>query len=219
MAEDPRLFTYPGLDPTKVTIESYARHADHYGDSHDNPGFWRAELDRFFDQLKPGRHILEVGCGAGRDAAEFLRHDYRYMGSDLCREVVAGCQRRFPQQAGRFVQQDMRRMAVASASMDGLWASACLAHVPREETLDVLFEFNRVLHTGGALFVSLKRGEGQGFIETYKRYGVLRRWFTLWDEQSFGQLLVEAGFFIKWRDVRPYPKRLDWLSFIATKQG
>ena len=45
---------------------------------------------------------------------------------------------------------------------DGVWASACLLHVPRDELSGILSRIRRALKPGGVFYASFKIGEGDG---------------------------------------------------------
>ena len=52
---------------------------------------------------------------------------------------------------------------------DGVWANACLLHVPRTELADVLARIWRALKPAGYFFASYKEGDGDGR-DTLNRY-------------------------------------------------
>ena len=48
------------------------------------------------------------------------------------------------------------------SKFDGVWANACLLHVPIPRLNDVIARIHRVLRPSGILFASFKAGEGEG---------------------------------------------------------
>jgi SAM-dependent methyltransferase len=50
----------------------------------------------------------------------------------------------------------------AHDAYDGVWASACLLHVPREELEAILGRIYRALKPSGVFYASFKIGEGEG---------------------------------------------------------
>lgn len=52
-------------------------------------------LDLAQFHLYQGKRVLEVGCGMGADAAEFVKHGAEYVGIDISEESVKLAQRRF----------------------------------------------------------------------------------------------------------------------------
>jgi SAM-dependent methyltransferase len=61
-----------------------------------------------------------------------------------------------PVEAMRFDQLD------AHQAYDGVWASACLLHVPRDELAGILGRIHRALRPSGLFYASYKMGEGDG---------------------------------------------------------
>ncbi|MGA2055212.1 MAG: class I SAM-dependent methyltransferase [Bradyrhizobium sp.] len=45
---------------------------------------------------------------------------------------------------------------------DGVWASACLLHVPKEELSGILARIHHALKPAGVFYASFKAGEGDG---------------------------------------------------------
>ncbi len=50
----------------------------------------------------------------------------------------------------------------AQEAYDGVWASACLLHVPRDELAGILSRIRRALKPSGVFYASFKIGEGDG---------------------------------------------------------
>jgi len=57
----------------------------------------------------------------------------------------------------------------AVEAYDGVWANACLLHVPRNELPQILKRIWRALKPGGAFYASFKTGDAEGR-DTLKRY-------------------------------------------------
>jgi SAM-dependent methyltransferase len=47
-------------------------------------------------------------------------------------------------------------------AFDGVWASACLLHVPKEDLAGILARIHRAMKAGGVFYASYKAGEGDG---------------------------------------------------------
>ncbi len=63
------------------TWKSYERIAPLWAKGHQNPDFWLKWFKKFQVFLPNGR-VIDMGCGAGRDAALFLPAGYEYVGID-----------------------------------------------------------------------------------------------------------------------------------------
>jgi hypothetical protein len=78
---------------------------------------------------------------------------------------------------------------------DGVWASACLLHVAREDLPTVLRNLAGATRPGGALAMSLKEGDG----EEWSVHGHVRapRRFVYWREAPIRAVLTEAGWQVR----------------------
>jgi SAM-dependent methyltransferase len=169
--------------------------------------------ERFGRLLPPGAHILDAGCGSGRDTKAFLERGYRVTPIDASRELVrfASAYTRHPCQVLRF--QDMAFQGV----FDGLWACASLLHVPNEEIQDVLALMIKALKPGATLYISLKEGEGERIAED-------GRFFADYTRESFERLLAlfpslsEIDFW-KSAELTNGCAHQPWLSFLLKKMG
>jgi len=112
----------------------------------------------FLELLPQGASILELGCGAGNHAAEMLARGFAVRATDGSPEMAQAASRRLnhPVEAMRFDQLNSRE------AYDGVWASACLLHVPRDELAGILARIHRALKAGGVFYASYKSGEGDG---------------------------------------------------------
>jgi superfamily II DNA or RNA helicase/SAM-dependent methyltransferase/SOS-response transcriptional repressor LexA len=135
---------------------------------------------RFLSTLAPHAHILDAGCGSGRDAKVFAEAGFRVTAFDaspaLARLASAHCG--FEVAVQRFEEVD------AVEAFDGIWCCASLLHIPlamMPATLDRLW---RALRPGGTLYVSFKHGTGEreqgGRRFTDANEDLLRQWFGRW---------------------------------------
>ncbi|MGH3718799.1 MAG: class I SAM-dependent methyltransferase [Pseudonocardiaceae bacterium] len=162
----------------------YAENTDSYEDF---PGL-KEDVDAFVAQLgRPGL-ILDLGAGPGRDSRYFAARGFSVVAADFSLEML---------RIGRsaevaHVQADMVHLPFRSNTFGGAWVCASLLHLPSRNHDQTLGELLRVLAPGGLAAVSMKAGEGEGWIEgkSIKR----RRWFTLVDPTEFVTTLASKGF-------------------------
>jgi SAM-dependent methyltransferase len=137
------------------TLQFYRRNAEAYA------GWAKAPSTRlvgFLAQLPPGGSILELGCGAGNHSAEMLSCGFKVRATDGSPEMAEIAARRLnhPVEAMLFHELDEQ------GAYDGVWASACLLHVPRDELVAVLTRIHRALKPDGLFYASYKVGDGDG---------------------------------------------------------
>jgi SAM-dependent methyltransferase len=129
-------------------------------------------------------HILDFGCGPGRDLQTFTRLGHIAVGLDGTERFAemaradSGCE---------VWHQDFLQLDLPAERFDGIFANASLFHVPSQELPRVLRQLHATLKPGGALFSSNPRGDNQ---EGWKgqRYGAYH------DLASWTALLTAAGF-------------------------
>lgn len=175
-------------------------------------GFWEFELtetwDAFTRTLPSGARLADIGCGPGRDTAQFTQRGFWTAGLDFSTGMLREALQRAP---APYLQGDMRTLPFATESFDGAWTCASLLHLPREEAPGVLAEIRRILKPGGVLYLSLKEGEGEYWDD---RKG--ERFFTLFQEDEIRGLLKRAGFQISLLLINPGDPR-PWINIFARK--
>ena len=122
-------------------------------------------LGRFLARLSPRAAILELGCGAGADTAEMLARGFDVSPTDGSPEMAEVASRRLGRPVGTLLFHDLD----AVEAYDGVWANACLLHVPRPELAHILKLIWRALKPGGTFYASFKTGEAEGR-DTLNRY-------------------------------------------------
>jgi SAM-dependent methyltransferase len=125
----------------------------------------QVRLNRFLVPLSPGAAILELGCGAGGDTAEMLARGFDVSPTDGSPEMAEVASRRLGRPVATLLFHDLDKVE----AYDGVWANACLLHVPRPELAQVLARIWRALKPGGTFYASFKTGAAEGR-DTFNRY-------------------------------------------------
>jgi SAM-dependent methyltransferase len=127
-------------------------------DMRDLPEF-RAPIRREFARLlaaSGGGRLLDLGAGAGQEAAWFADAGVDVIALDLSPENVVRCRAR----GVDAVVGDFYDLGFPDASFDGVWAMSSLLHVPDVHLPEVLAEVERVLRPHGLFQVGLWGGPG-----------------------------------------------------------
>lgn len=131
--------------------------------------------------------ILDLGCGPGRDLATFRALGHEAVGLDGSPALAAMAR----EHSGCEVwEQDFLALDLPAARFDGIFANACLFHVPTQELPRVLRQLHATLKAGGVLFCSNPRGQNE---EGWNRgrYGVfhdLAAWRSFLEAAGFAEL-------------------------------
>ena len=115
-------------------------------------------LTRFLALLAAGSAILELGCGAGAASAEMLAKGFEVRPTDGSPEMAGEASRRLGRPVETLLFHDLDEVE----AYDGVWANACLLHVPRQELAHILALIWRALGPAGYFYASYKTGETDG---------------------------------------------------------
>lgn len=179
------------IAPEFQTQESYNRSAAAYDEKTVHFILGR-EMAQFTAPLARGATILDLGCGPGRDAKEFIDQGFCVVGVDFSSELLAIAKQRAPN--AQFFQQNIEDLSLFSPEcFDGIWANASLLHIAKKNLPAVLRQMNQLLKMDGQLFLSLKKGEGEGF-ESDHRFGGVPKFWAYYHEDEIVRLVKDAGF-------------------------
>jgi SAM-dependent methyltransferase len=171
----------------RATVAAYDGNAREYSDA-----VWelndevRAELDWFAGAVGAGGHVLEVGSAGGRDAIALEERGLKVRRTDVTPAFVD-----LMRSQGYDAELLDPLTDELGGPFDGVWASACLLHVAREDLPTVLAKLAEATRPGGALGMSLKEGDG----DVWSVHGHVRapRRFTFWREAPLRAVLGRAG--------------------------
>jgi ubiquinone/menaquinone biosynthesis C-methylase UbiE len=175
----------------QVTIEAYDQNAAAWSDSRNVKGYWREELDTFYSYLPEGK-VLEVGAGGGRDAKEFISHGYEYVGTDISKGLLAEARKHNP--GVQFLEQSVYELDFPENTFDGFWACATLLHMPKDRIDQALQSIHTVVRDQGIGAITLKKGDGERFVEGDHVGLSYRRFFAFYQEEEFARILDRNKF-------------------------
>jgi SAM-dependent methyltransferase len=195
--------TSPPSDPT---VAYYDEHAEAYAERVLGVAM-DALYEPFLALVPAGGHILDAGCGPGRDALVFLQRGYRVTAIDASAAMARLATTRLGQsvEVRRFQDLDYEQ------ELDAIWACASLLHVPRRELDDVFRRCTRALRPGGTWYISFKLGEAEEVREG--------RWFTDLTEASLRALLDRHHLLEVLQVWRTQDRReLTWVNALVRRQ-
>jgi SAM-dependent methyltransferase len=142
---------------------------------------------RFASQFSHSAHILDVGCGPGRDLQVFSAAGHSPIGIDLNPSFVEMARRH-----GEVITGDIREVSTffPPATFEGVWAQASLVHLSTVEVERVLNDFCSLLIAGGRLYACVPASGTTGWRDESDG----RRWYTSWPDESFVTAVASAGF-------------------------
>ena len=169
-------------DPRDETTASYDKVAQAYATRNASTSDdFAAYRDDFVSTVGSRGLVADLGCGPGRDAAYFQSLGLTVLALDGSAGMLT-----LAQQAGLPVARgDLRALPIRLGALDGIWSSASLLHVPRNEVDTTLMGWRQALRTGGTLGLATSLGGDEGWEDVPYALGSqpeeesadLRRWF------------------------------------------
>ncbi len=162
---------------------------------------------RFLKSIKPGGHIIDIGCGSGRDLKFFIKNGYQAEGIDaseaLCRLAHT--------YSGAKITCERIESWYPHRRFDGLWGCASLLHL-RMEAIEAFFgRLGDILEQNGVAFFSFKSGILNGVDK-------LGRYFTAFSKYDLRRILdmhPELILVEQWENDDALLRRdVKWLNFI-----
>lgn len=170
--------------------------------------FWQ---ERFISYLPVGAHILDAGCGSGRDSLGFIKKGFCVTAFDASAEMCRLASNLINQQVFHLRFEDIDY----EEEFNGIWACASLLHVPEESLLDVMNHLHRALKPDGILYASFKFGKGETMQED--------RCYTNMDESALKVLLEQSGFEVLQiemsEDTLEEKRHVIWVNGIGKKKS
>ena len=191
------------------TLNYYNQCAQAYNETTLNIEF-DSKREMLLKYLQPNAHILDLGCGSGRDSKGFLQKGYKVTAVDGSKELCKIASKNI----GQDVICQLFNELDAVNEFDGVWACASLLHLPTNELKQTLKRVEKALKKDGYFYASFKYGDFEG-----ERDG---RYFNDFTEVSFSTLLkefpnLELQEVEVTTDVIPGRENVSWLNVIMKK--
>ena len=190
---------------SEATIADYAARAEAYA---------LGSLDHDVSQNIDALDILDLCCAGGHDLVAFKKLGHRPIGLD---GVSAFCEMAVARSGCEVWQQDLQQLDLPAERFDGIFANACLFHVPSATLPATLRALHGALKPGGVLFVSNAHGFGEdreGWTEG--RTPTTRSYVTWLSEDTWVSTCRAAGLELLELFYRPPGKPRAQQPFLAT---
>ena len=191
------------------TIRYYDDNADEWIASHgfesSKKTFWMPKLAEFKHYVPSGT-VLEIGCGGGREAVQFIKMGYSYVGIDAALGLINTLKQNFPFPQATFLHRDICDLGPMPTTFDGFWCAAVFLHLPKDRVNAALQNIKKVLKPGAVGFIALLEGEGEYFDDQTGRS------FFLYTQKEFTDLLTANGFSIEKVEITKKETQKPWLA-------
>ena len=163
----------------------------------------------FLERIPKHGHILDLGCGSGRDSLAFKQLGYTVTAMDVSAELV----KKATQLTGLEVQQRSFYDLNEIDQYHGIWACASLLHCERHRLDNVLSKLTDALKSHGVMYLSFKYGDSDREKDGRK--------FTDLNEDQLSVLLnhhTQLQLVKHWITVDQRPDREElWLNVLIQK--
>jgi ubiquinone/menaquinone biosynthesis C-methylase UbiE len=202
------------------TIAAYEANATAYAQYSSDRSGLNLLHSRLAELLPRASLVLDLGCGAGHDAAELARRGLTVYGCDPARGLLV--EGLIHPEIAAFVQAESGQLPILGSTLDGIWACASLLHVPRSQVGLALAEAFRVLKVGGVLFTSMSEGEVAGPVASSPSASMPERTYYYYSQPDWAEMVSKAGFEVIDQRVNRLSDRLNpgstgWIETFARK--
>ena len=170
----------------------------------------RPHLKTFLSQLEKGATILELGCGGGQDSEYMLAAGFDVHPTDGTPDIAKAAEARLGIPVRTLLFEDIDEVG----RYHGIWANACLLHVPRATLPSIIGRIHAALKDEGVFYASYKAGtaEGRDELDRFYNYPSPNWLLDVYQQLSWDQITIDeakgSGY-----DNKP----TDWLHVTAVK--
>src|SRR5688572_11157600 len=203
------------VNPKKLVESGYNHIAEPYLASKDpKDEVLLSELEGLAEILPEEARVLELGCGAGVPATQWLvSRRFRVTAVDVSArqlELARLCVRNVT-----LVKADMLELRLPPESFDAVVSFYAIIHVPREEQRTLVGRIYSWLTPGGAFLANWATSEWEGTEENWEGWGA-PMWWSHFDADANLGMLRDVGFKIERAEVRETGGE-RWLWALALK--
>ena len=175
------------------TIQTYDQYAQIYDD--EVIEFWsnfpKDFIDRFVSLL-PGRRILDLGSGSGRDALLLRDKGLEVVCLDASKTMIEMTTKLgFESHLATFTELNFLK-----TTFDGVWAYTSLIHVPVDDAREVIRNIHVLLKPSGCFAIGAIEGGAAGMVERKTMPGAAR-YFKNYSKAELRRLIEPLGFEFK----------------------
>lgn len=177
----------------------------------------RKEIDAAFNYLEIGSsepHVLELGCGTGRDASYILERTQFYQGFDYSERLIEIAKSTYPAASHHFTVADMRGLALDNDAYDMIFALAAFLHLTNEELKAMLEKCGQSLKGHGVLCMNFKYAEKYEKLIQQDQFG--ERVFYLYNPKEIGAMLPKSLYIIDSQEYMIGSKK--WFTLYVRKE-
>lgn len=189
--------------PTLVQIEAMSVNtANHFA----RKRYWdehpltkdRLDVERFVSAL-PGKRVLDLGCGHGFYAPDFVNAGLEYVGIDNSPEMIRAARRDHPD--FDFQIMSMNRMLFPEECFDGIWSCCSITTTPKAIMKESVEKMRSLLTPKGVMMAVVPYHYEHSF-DGMSEHDDVSMWYSVYTSEEFRELFRSCGFQVRgfWED-------------------
>ncbi len=160
----------------------------------------RSFLGDFSRHFGPGSLLCDAGCGPGHITRYVSDLGLDIFGIDISEKCIEVAERENP--GIEFRVMDMAKLGIPDGSVDGIISFYSIIHTPKRLQPLLFREFRRVLRDGGRIAIVVKKGDGEGYVDSLVGFKT-RLYFANFSEAEIRGYLEAGGFRVELLKTRP----------------
>lgn len=176
--------------------------------------FIKVDYNLFLKSL-PGKKILDLGCGPGRDSIVFKKKGYQPVCLDISDSMLKICK----DKKLKTVKMDIEKLSLPIKSFDGIWSYTALTTIPKVKVWQIINKLHRILSRDGILFLGLIEGSFEGWKKPDQKYA-FKRYVSRYTREEVIKKLERKFELIYFRRLsKEEVDRNTYLNFMFRKLG
>lgn len=200
------------------TVETYDKSAEEMAAHFTNyvDGVSNKDIDKTFELAgNPiDARVVEIGCGAGKDAKYLFEKSGWYAGFDPSEKLLAMAREHVP---GANLTKDDAVHYEYPRALDMVFAMASLLHVDREDFGVVMDKLAAAVRPGGLVCLTLKEADEYGELRQADDFG--ERLFYLYNPEIVRELAGEKFEQVYEEHQLSGPKKKRWFTIILRRKA
>ena len=139
-------------------------------------------LENFLKFIPKKSDILDVGCGPGHHALYLSKKNHNVIGIDLSEEMLKIATEKVD--SVKFVNMDIQHLEFSENSFDGIWSAGSTIHIAREQLVNLLFGYKRILKKKGILGLNLQINRKSEIAKDGRFFEFYEQKFEITDDET-----------------------------------
>lgn len=202
---------YPSWQEKKQLYNTYARFYNIRTKKFSS--FLKLDYELFLNAL-PGKKILDLGSGPGRDSSFFKRKNYKPYCLDISEAMLELCKKcGLP-----VIHMNMEKITLPPSSFDGVWSYTSLTTIPKIKVWKIIHKLHTILKKDGILFFGFIEGNYEGWKPPDQKYKFPRYVSRYTSGEVIKKLAKKYDLLYFRRIDKKETKRNTYLNFLFRKR-